>query len=51
MNKVTVPIGPQHPLLKEPMAFRLTVEGEHVVESALRIGYVHRGIEQLFHCY
>jgi len=47
MNKVTVPIGPQHPLLKEPMAFRLTVEGEHVVESALRIGYVHRGIEQL----
>ncbi len=47
MNKVTVPIGPQHPLLKEPMAFRLTVEGEHVVESALRLGYVHRGIERL----
>jgi NADH-quinone oxidoreductase subunit D len=47
MNKVTVPIGPQHPLLKEPMSFQLTVEGEHVVESALRLGYVHRGIERL----
>ena len=47
MQKVTVPIGPQHPLLKEPMSFRLTVEGERVVESALRLGYVHRGIEQL----
>ncbi len=47
MNKVTVPIGPQHPLLKEPMSFLLTVEGEHVVESALRLGYVHRGIERL----
>jgi NADH-quinone oxidoreductase subunit D len=29
------------------MAFQLTVEGEHVVESALRLGYVHRGIERL----
>ncbi len=47
MNKITVPIGPQHPLLKEPVAFQLTLEGEHVVESALRLGYVHRGIERL----
>ncbi len=47
MNKITVPIGPQHPLLKEPLAFQLTVEGERVVESAMRLGYVHRGIERL----
>ncbi len=47
MSKVIVPIGPQHPLLKEPLAFQLTLDGERVVESALRIGYVHRGIEQL----
>jgi len=47
MSKVIVPIGPQHPLLKEPLAFQLTMEGERVVESALRIGYVHRGIERL----
>jgi NADH-quinone oxidoreductase subunit D len=44
---MTVPIGPQHPLLKEPLAFLLTVEGERVVDSSLRLGYVHRGIERL----
>jgi Ni,Fe-hydrogenase III large subunit len=42
-----VPIGPQHPLLKEPLSFLLTVQGEQVVDSALRLGYVHRGIERL----
>ncbi len=47
MSKITVPIGPQHPLLKEPLAFTLTLEGEHVIESAMRLGYVHRGIERL----
>ena len=47
MTKITVPIGPQHPLLKEPLAFTLTLEGERVIDSAMRIGYVHRGIERL----
>jgi NADH-quinone oxidoreductase subunit D len=47
MSKITVPIGPQHPLLKEPVAFQLTLEGERVTESAMRLGYVHRGIERL----
>lgn len=47
MSRMTIPIGPQHPLLKEPIAFKLTVEGERVVESTMRLGYVHRGIEQL----
>ena len=47
MKRVTVPIGPQHPLLKEPLSFLLTVEGEKVMTSNLRLGYVHRGIEQL----
>ncbi|HNT77508.1 MAG TPA: nickel-dependent hydrogenase large subunit [Anaerolineae bacterium] len=47
MTKIIVPIGPQHPLLKEPVSFQLTVEGEHVTESAMRLGYVHRGIERL----
>ena len=44
---MTIPIGPQHPLLKEPLAFLLTAEGERIVESSLRLGYVHRGIERL----
>jgi len=47
MTRVTIPIGPQHPLLKEPLSFMLTAEGERVVDSALRLGYVHRGIEKL----
>ena len=47
MTQVTIPVGPQHPLLKEPLSFRLTAEGERVVEAAMRIGYVHRGIERL----
>ena len=47
MSKTIVPIGPQHPLLKEPVAFQITVEGEQVIDSAMRMGYVHRGIERL----
>jgi len=47
MSKITIPIGPQHPLLKEPLSFRITLEGESVIESTLRLGYVHRGIEKL----
>ncbi len=47
MSRVTIPIGPQHPLLKEPLSFNITLEGENVVDSVLRLGYVHRGIEKL----
>ncbi len=47
MTRVTIPIGPQHPLLKEPLSFLLTAEGERVIEGTLRLGYVHRGIERL----
>ena len=38
MSKITVPIGPQHPLLKEPLAFALTLEGEHVITVGQGIG-------------
>ena len=41
-----VPIGPQHPALKEPENFMLTVDGEYVVDVRARIGYNHRGIEK-----
>lgn len=46
-GRIIIPIGPQHPALKEPLSFLLTVEGERIVDSLLRIGYVHRGIERL----
>ena len=29
---VTIPIGPQHPALKEPESFTITLEGERIVE-------------------
>jgi len=47
MNRIIIPIGPQHPLIKEPLSVRLLLEGERVVDSFLRLGYVHRGIERL----
>jgi len=45
-ERFTVPIGPQHPALKEPEHFLFTVEGEIVTQAAVRLGYAHRGIEK-----
>lgn len=45
-EKFVVPIGPQHPALKEPGHFELTVDGETVTDASVRLGYVHRGIEK-----
>lgn len=45
--KFEIPIGPQHPALKEPISLRLTVEGEIIKDVDLRLGYNHRGIEKL----
>jgi NADH-quinone oxidoreductase subunit D len=41
-----VPIGPQHPALKEPGHFEFQVDGEIVTGATVRLGYVHRGIEK-----
>ncbi len=46
MAKLSFPIGPQHPALKEPENLRFTVDGELVVDADIRIGYVHRSIER-----
>ena len=45
-RKFIVPIGPQHPALKEPGHFEFTVDGEIVTGATVRLGYVHRGIEK-----
>jgi len=42
-----IPIGPQHPALKEPIGLRVVVEGEIIRDADLRLGYNHRGIEKL----
>jgi len=45
-RQFVIPIGPQHPALKEPESFYFTVDGEVVVDVEPRIGYNHRGIEK-----
>ena len=47
LANVKIPIGPQHPALKEPENFTITLDGEMVVDADIRIGYTHRGIEKL----
>ena len=34
-NKVVVPIGPQHPSLKEPGSFKITLDGEKVERAVV----------------
>lgn len=41
-----VPVGPQHPALKEPENFKFEVRGEEIVDVDIHMGYVHRGIER-----
>jgi len=46
MSKITIPIGPQHPALKEPASFKITLNGEEIYSMDMRLGYNHRGIEK-----
>ncbi len=46
IEKFVVPIGPQHPALKEPGHFQFTVDGEIVTDVTARLGFVHRGMEK-----
>jgi len=43
----TIPVGPLHVALEEPMYFRIDVHGETVSHVELNAGHVHRGIEYL----
>jgi len=43
----TIPIGPIHPALKEPIRLDLTIDGEEIVDVDITVGHVHRGIEWL----
>ena len=46
MANIKIPIGPQHPALKEPENFTITLNGETIVNMDMRLGYNHRGIEK-----
>jgi len=43
----TVPVGPIHPALKEPVQLMLEIEGEKVVNTDILLSQVHRSIEWL----
>lgn len=43
----TIPVGPLHVALEEPMYFRVAVDGETVTNVDINAGHVHRGVEYL----
>jgi len=45
-ERVRIPIGPQHPALKEPENFSIVLLGEKIMDVDIRLGYNHRGIEK-----
>jgi len=47
MSTYTVPVGPLHVALEEPMYFQVQVEGETIVALDITAGHVHRGMELL----
>ena len=47
MSDFTIPVGPLHVALEEPMYFRIDVQGETVRQVNITAGHVHRGVEYL----
>jgi len=45
-GNVNIPIGPQHPALKEPESFLINIRGEKITAASVKLGYNHRGIEK-----
>ncbi|WP_237153107.1 hydrogenase large subunit [Oryzibacter oryziterrae] len=43
----SIPVGPLHVALEEPMYFKIDVEGETVKHVGINAGHAHRGIEYL----
>ncbi|RPI92051.1 MAG: NADH dehydrogenase subunit, partial [Spirochaetales bacterium] len=40
-STVRIPIGPQHPFLKEPAKFDFDIHGEEIVGARMNTGYNH----------
>ena len=43
----SVPVGPVHPALKEPIRFSFDLDGERIVGVDIKPGFAHRGIEYM----
>ena len=46
-HRSVMPLGPQHPVLPEPLHLDLVLEDDRVIEAIPQIGFVHRGLEKL----
>ena len=44
---VSLPIGPVHPVFKEPCRIKCEMRGEQVLSAELELGYVKKGIERI----
>ncbi len=47
MHDAQIPIGPQSPIIKEPICVRIKLDGNKITDSWIKMGYIHRGIEKL----
>ncbi len=47
MHDYVIPIGPQHPALKEPICIRVVLDGNYIQDVNIRMGYTHKGIEKI----
>ncbi len=44
---VSIPLGPMHPILKEPCRLKCETKGERVISVEMELGYMKKGIEQI----
>jgi NADH-quinone oxidoreductase subunit D len=44
---IIIPVGPFHPALIEPVYFRIKVDGERIIDSEIKVGFCHRGIQRI----
>jgi membrane-bound hydrogenase subunit alpha len=47
VTSYSVPVGPVHPALKEPIRFSFSLDGEQIVGVDIKPGFAHRGIEYM----
>tara|TARA_Y100000034_G_scaffold26979_4_gene32133 strand:- start:2788 stop:3942 length:1155 start_codon:yes stop_codon:yes gene_type:complete len=47
MHDAEIPIGPQSPIMKEPICIRINLDGNKIKDSWIKMGYIHRGMEKL----
>ncbi len=44
---VSLPVGPVHPVFKEPCRIKCETRGEYVLNAEIELGYVKKGIERI----